>query len=162
MTLKISYSMPRIRLAEPSEVTAIRRLVERAYAKYVPRIGRRPSPMDDDYEALIAAGEVFVVAEGAIVGVIVLRSTGEYLLVDNVAVEPLCQGKGIGRSLLAYAEQVAAQRQLRELRLYTNRAMTENIVFYQRLGWEETGRRTEDGFARVHFRKSVPGIHPSR
>ena len=145
-----------IRSARLAEASAIGRLVERAYAKYVPRIGRRPAPMDDDYEALIAAGEAFVAIDTVVVGVIVLRLTDEFLFVDNVAVEPQRQGEGIGKGLLAFAEQVARQHRLSELRLYTNRAMTENIALYRRLGWEETRQSTDEGFARVYFRKVLP------
>jgi ribosomal protein S18 acetylase RimI-like enzyme len=112
--------------------------------------------MDDDYEALIAAGEAFVAIDTVVVGVIVLRLTDEFLFVDNVAVEPQRQGEGIGKGLLAFAEQVARQHRLSELRLYTNRAMTENIALYRRLGWEETRQSTDEGFARVYFRKVLP------
>jgi hypothetical protein len=33
--------------------------------------------------------------------------------------------------------------------------MTENLSLYAALGYEETGRATEDGFDRVYFRKSL-------
>jgi GNAT superfamily N-acetyltransferase len=110
--------------------------------------------MDDDYEALVAAREVFVLDDLA--GVVVLRAAADHLLVDNVAVEPSRQGEGLGRELLAFAEEQAAAAGLGELRLYTNAAMTENISLYGRLGWEEYERRAERGFARVFFRKAVP------
>ena len=42
-----------------------------------------------------------------------------------------------------------------ELRLYTNQLMTENLALYPALGYTETGRRAEDGFARVYFSKRI-------
>ena len=41
--------MAEIRLARSEEADAIRALVRAAYAIYVLRIGREPSPMNDDY-----------------------------------------------------------------------------------------------------------------
>jgi ribosomal protein S18 acetylase RimI-like enzyme len=62
----------------------------------------------------------------------------------------------VGRALLEHADSTAAQLGRDEVRLYTNSAMTENIELYLRLGWHETGRRTEGGFERVFFAKPTP------
>jgi ribosomal protein S18 acetylase RimI-like enzyme len=40
-------------------------------------------------------------------GVLVLAETGEGFLLDNVAVSPQTQGRGIGKKLLEFAEQRA-------------------------------------------------------
>ena len=39
--------------------------------------------------------------------------------------------------------------------LYTNAKMRENLALYARLGWREVDRRTESGFERVYFEKTV-------
>ena len=63
-----------IRRARPDEAPLLRALVERAYAPWVPVVGRRPGPMDDDYDARVAAGEAWVLeGEGAVLGLLVLR-----------------------------------------------------------------------------------------
>jgi GNAT superfamily N-acetyltransferase len=142
-----------VRPARPEEAGAAKALVQSAYAHYVERIGRRPSPMDDDYERLVAAGELWAL-EG-VAGVVVLRDDGRDLLVDNLAVDPKRQGTGLGRRLLAFAEDEARRRGLGELQLYTNAAMTENIDLYTRLGWEEFDRRLEGAYSRVYFRKRL-------
>jgi len=145
-----------IRPARRGEHAPIAACVNAAYAKYVPRIGREPAPMLADYAALIAEGAVFVVADGAAVrGVLVLRPAADHLLVENVAVRPADQGRGLGRRLMGFAEAEARRRGLPELRLYTHELMTGNLAFYPRLGYEETGRRTEDGYRRVFFRKRL-------
>jgi len=146
-----------IRPARPDDAGALRDIVERAYSRYIERIGRRPAPMDDDYVAKIGDGHVEVAVEGGNpVGLIVLVPQADHLLVENVAVDPAFQRGGVGRALLAHAEQRAAQRGLREIRLYTNAAMTENLSLYPRLGYRETGRDTEHGFQRVYFSKVSP------
>ena len=145
-----------IRGGTSSDIEPIRRLVEEAYSLYVPRIGRKPAPMTADYAALVAAGAVMVAElDGDLAGVLVTHPEPAYLLVENVAVAPRHQGRGLGRLLLERAEEQARGLGLTELRLYTNEAMVENLAMYQHLGYVEVGRNVEDGFARVHFRKPV-------
>ena len=45
----------------------------------------------------------------------------------------------------------------RAVELYTNAQMTENLSLYPRLGYAKTGRRMEDGFDRVFYRKELAG-----
>jgi GNAT superfamily N-acetyltransferase len=146
---------PQIRPAERGELEALRRIVARAYAVYVPRIGRRPAPMDEDLAGHVDAGRVLVADAGGACGLIVLVERADHLLVQNVAVDPAWQGRGLGRALLARAEEEARGRGLGELRLYTNAAMHENLRLYARLGFVETGRGSEDGFERVYLRKRL-------
>ena len=146
----------RVRPAEPEEVAAVGDLVRAAYSKYVERIGREPAPMLEDYAALIRAGEVWVLAEGGeVLGVLVMRPAEDHLFVDNVAVAPGHQGRGLGRELMAFAEAKAMRDGLPEVRLYTNEKMHENLAVYARLGFEETGRRLDGGYHRVFMRKRL-------
>ena len=150
-----------IRGAVPGEGGAARAIVQRAYEGYVARMGRRPAPMDDDYAARVWGGQVdLAVLAGEPVGVIVMVRGADHLLIENVAVDPVREGQGIGRALLAHAERVAADGGLGELRLYTNAAMTENLELYPRLGYVESGRRREHGFDRVFFVKPTPRSAP--
>lgn len=144
----------RIRAADAADLTALREIVQRAYEGYVERIRRRPAPMDDDYSEKINLRHVDVAAErGEVVGLIVLVPSDDHLFIENVAVDPAWQGRGIGRALMAHAELTAHRLGLPELRLYTNAAMTENLNFYTRLGYQEVARRTDHGFQRVFFSK---------
>ena len=145
-----------LRPADIGDREAIERLVEAAYSAYVERIGRRPAPMDADYAALIDDGLVTVAdRDGAVVGVIVLVPMGDHLLVENVAVDRAVQRAGLGWRLMAHAEDEARARGLPGLRLYTNEHMVENIAWYPRLGYRQTERRAESGFARVFFEKRL-------
>jgi ribosomal protein S18 acetylase RimI-like enzyme len=145
-----------IRPAHLEDVESICSLVERAYSPWVPVIGRRPGPMDWDYAALVAGGDVYVWASPDVVGLLVLRPTdGGALMVENVAVDPAAQGQGLGPTLLAFAEEQERERGIGELLLYTHERMTANIELYERLGWTEYDRLAEQGFARVFMRKHV-------
>ena len=149
--------MTEIRPGLPEDAAAVTACVRAAYAGYVERIGREPAPMGADYAALIAAGAVWVADDaGRVVGVLVLQTHGQALLVENVAVLPERQGHGLGRELLGFAEDRGRTAGLTEVTLYTNEQMTENLRFYPALGYVETGRGVQDGFARVFFRKPLP------
>ena len=146
----------RIRAAQPQDAPAVSELVQRAYGGYVELIGVRPAPMDEDYTAAIARATVLVaVHDATLAGVVVLRTEADHVLIENVAVDPAHQHAGIGRALLARAEDVAREHGLSELRLYTTAAMHRNLALYPRLGYEETGRRRQSRFDRVFFAKRL-------
>ena len=147
---------PRIRAATSADLSAVQQIVEDAYRHYIPRIGKPPGPMLDDYAARISEGVVWVIEEGSgVAGTIVLKPQPEYLLLDNIAISPARQGSGLGRRLLAFAEVEARHRGYREIRLYTHRTMTENQRHYAAIGYEETGRGTAHGYERVFMRKRL-------
>jgi ribosomal protein S18 acetylase RimI-like enzyme len=148
--------MTAIRQALPDDAAAVTACVRAAYAVYVERIGREPAPMTADHAALIAAGAVWVANEaGAVSGVLVLHAQPPAMFVENVAVLPQRQGRGLGRELLGFAEDRARLAGLTEMTLYTNAQMTENLRLYPALGYVETGRAVQDGFARVFYRKPL-------
>jgi N-acetylglutamate synthase-like GNAT family acetyltransferase len=144
-----------IRVARPGDARAVAELVQQAYDHYVPRIGARPRPMDEDYPALIAAGQVWVAVDSGVVGVIVLDHQGDHLQIDNVAVMPERQGSGVGTALLDFAEDRARALGVPELRLFTHALMTENQAYYTRRGYVQTARTLDDGFDRVFFAKRL-------
>ncbi len=145
-----------IRRATPADVATIVELVQRAYRHYVARIGVRPRPMDADYAELVAVHRVWVAVDATvIVGTIVLIAEQDHLEVGNVAVDPQYQGNGVGRALLAFAEDEARRGGVREVRLFTHASMTENRAYYPRLGYVQTDRRVDDGLDRVFFAKTL-------
>lgn len=147
---------PRPRPARSDEADALSQLVADAYTHYIARMGKPPGPMLDDYARRIADGQAWVLeADHVIAGLIVLEDNGDTLLLDNVAVSPVAQGKGYGRILIAFAEEEALRRGHGALRLYTNVHMTENVTLYERLGFRQTERITEKGFERLYMAKSL-------
>jgi GNAT superfamily N-acetyltransferase len=146
-----------IRRAQPADRAVVEEIVRDAYGMYVDRIGKPPGPMLDNYAALIARGAVSVLEDddGTIAAIIVLLPRPRHLLLDNIAVRPARQGSGLGRRLIAFAEDEAHRLGYAELRLYTHRKMTENIALYARLGFVETGRGHEAGYDRVFMTKQL-------
>ncbi|MFD1542429.1 GNAT family N-acetyltransferase [Nonomuraea guangzhouensis] len=143
-----------MRIAKETDRDAVEELVQAAYQPWVAVIGARPKPMEADYAALIAEGRVHVTGDD-LDGLIVLIPEDGVLYIDNVAVRPGLHGKGIGRSLLAYAEQEARRLGLPALRLYTNVKMARNIALYESLGYVVIGRKERDGRFIVEMRKQL-------
>jgi GNAT superfamily N-acetyltransferase len=144
---------PTIRQATAADLDRIRAIARAAYAKYVPRIGREPMPLLADYAAHIARGETIVIGTAERVsGFMIAWPDADAYLVDNVAIDPVAQGQGLGRRLFDDAVAKARGLGLSALRLYTNAAMTENLAMYRHFGFVETHRAMENGFDRVYMR----------
>lgn len=146
-----------IRPAYVQEADAVRDIVHAAYAHYIPRLGKPPGPMLDDYGQRIAQQQVWVLQDAAkLVGVLVLEATADGFLLDNIAVLPDSHGKGHGRALLEFAETEALRRGYPAIDLYTHALMTENIALYTRIGYVETHRLSEKGYDRIYMSKRLP------
>ena len=123
---------------------------------YIDRIGKPPAPMLLDYPKLIAERSVWVAERAAeIEGVLVQFETPDGFYVDTVASSPRARGTGVGRALLQFAEREATRRGYVSVYLCTNSKMTENQVFYPSIGYAEYDRRSEAGYDRVFYRKSL-------
>lgn len=145
-----------IRQAQAADHGAVVACARAAYAKYLVRMDREPAPLHADYEALIAQGVAYVLATREEVrGILVMMPVHNSLFVENIAVDPRFQGQGLGQRLMDFVEQQARKEQLQEIRLHTNEVMSENLRFYHKLGFEEEGRRVEDGYHRVFLRKGL-------
>lgn len=145
-----------IRPARPSDQRRIEAIVEAAYGPYLARMSRKPAPMVDDYAARIAAGQTHVLEQdGAVVGILVLEPGDGFLLLDNIAVDPACHRRGLGRRLMDFAEEEARRQGYGVVELYTNEVMVENIARYRHLGYVETKRERVAGYDRVYLRKTL-------
>src|SRR5947207_15807635 len=112
-----------IRRSHPEDRAAVEAIVHAAYAIYIERIGKPPGPMLDDYARLIADGLVSVLEDEdrTIAAIIVLVPQPNHLLLDNIAVQPEHQGRGLGRRLIAFAEDEGRRLGFAELRLLHTR-----------------------------------------
>jgi ribosomal protein S18 acetylase RimI-like enzyme len=144
-----------VRRATAADVPALGQVASEAYSTYLPRMhGRRPGPLDADYAAAVAGSETWVaVVDGVVVGFLVLMAEDDAMLLENVAVVPALQGRGVGARLLALAEQRATEAGRFRIRLYTHVSMVENQALYERRGYVETHRGGDEGLVRVFYEK---------
>jgi GNAT superfamily N-acetyltransferase len=151
-------SPPNLRRATAADVEAIRALVAAAYRGYIPLLGRTPTPMLSDVAAAVREHDVRVLDAGdRLVGVIELIARVDHLWVHNVAIAPDAQGRGLGRRLLAFAEDEARRLGLPAIALLTNERYLANIAMYERYGYRETHREPYRGTDLIHFRKTLAG-----
>ena len=147
---------PGLRRATADDLPAISAGIGAAYARYLTRMGKPPAPMFRDYGPSVQAGTTWVTGS-PITAVLTLCPREDHVYVENIAVDPGSQGRGLGRALMEFAEQEAARRKLNRMALVTHEAMTENQAIYARLGYIETGRRSEDGYRRIYMEKPLTG-----
>jgi ribosomal protein S18 acetylase RimI-like enzyme len=146
----------RVRAAREADVPAIARLVADAFAPFVARTGIVPAPLGTDWPTVVSAlGVVVALRDDRVTGVLVRWPHPDHVLVETLAVDPAAQGAGVGTALLDTAERLAIETGVNAVRLYTNAAMTENLVWYPRRGFVETGRGPHGGFDRVRFEKRL-------
>lgn len=144
------------RSATPDDAAAIRALVRAAYAKWVPLIGREPRPMNADYQLAVQEHQFDLAFEGAeLVGLIETALRDDHLWIENIAVAPAAQGRGLGRQLLERAEARAREAGRRETRLLTNGVMAANIALYERVGYVTTQTEPFMGGSTVYMAKQL-------
>lgn len=148
--------MTGIRKATRFDIQEIETCAVAAYTLYVERIGREPAPMVANFAASIGKGHLYVAQEDCqIVGFVVFYPKQDHVHLENIAVTPRFQNRGIGTKLIGFVEQQAQRDGYTRIELYTNARMTENLELYPRLGFEQFDRRVEDGFDRIYFRKTL-------
>jgi ribosomal protein S18 acetylase RimI-like enzyme len=118
-----------IRPAVLADAPRIRDLTRAAYAKWVALIGREPLPMQADYERAVAEHTIdLLIVDGALAGLVETMLQPDHLWIENVAVAPEQQGRGVGRLLLDHAERRALRSGRTEVRLLTNQAFAGTTV----------------------------------
>jgi ribosomal protein S18 acetylase RimI-like enzyme len=144
-----------IEKAETTDAQGMKQCAITAYNHYILRTKLPPMPMLYDYNLIIKDHQAFVIKQNEIIiGILVLMHFEKGMLLDNVAILPEYQGKGLGKKLIEFAESEAAQQGYSEIYLYTNERMTENINIYSHLGFIETERRLINDRPAVYMRKS--------
>jgi len=105
-------------------------------------LGTIPKPAIEDYGPRVERGEVWIleIEEGPI-GIAVLEANPGHLLIYSIAVKTYAQGKGYGRALLDFADKLAIELGLYEIRLFTNERMERNLTLYKRHGFVQAGKR---------------------
>ena len=97
------------------------------------------SRLKDDSEVFVA------VSDGKVIGFIVFNMNSCDDNIDNVVVAKKEQGKGVGRALVEYIEDLAKSRGMNAIKTDT----TENAMgvpwkaygFWKKMGYEDTGKR---------------------
>lgn len=144
------------RRATLEDVAQVSALVNAAFEKYIPLIGRKPLPMVADHTDLILNHEAWVLEEQSeIIAVLELVLKDDSLYIDTVALRPSHQARGIGKQLLNFAEIRARALGKNTMTLFTNERYTVLLEMYARHGYVQTHRVPVQGTDAVHMRKTL-------
>ena len=115
----------------------------------------RGNILKDGFEVFLAEDD------GRIVGYMMFKIEGDSGYIDDIVVYKVEQGKGIGRTLVSYAEAIAKSSGCHFMKTDT----TENISgvpwrsynFWLKMDYEDTGERipTKYDFKEIHFIKKL-------
>lgn len=130
----------RIRAAEPSDLGFVRELGQRAFSEFSPNAAR-------EAVAMASRGQGFIAEEGSqkVGFVVVDPPRGGSSHVSALAVDAPYRGRGVGRRLLAWAEQAGLSDGAHELALVTADGNLAALELFLRFG-----------FRRVRY---VPGYY---
>ena len=145
-----------IRAATVADLASIVRCADLAFAPFAGHSDKRDVKLEDRLELQILEGSIRLICdEEKILGYISLWPTANQMFIDTLAVLPKHHRRGLGSQLLAFADRETSRLGLDTINLFTKETMADNLVFYQRRGYGETGRCDDDGFCRVFFSKSI-------
>lgn len=148
---------PALRRAVADDAAAVRTLTREAYAKWVHLIGREPLPMRADYDEAVRRHRIdMAFLGGGLAALIEMIDKGDHLVIENVAVAPAFQGRGLGRHLLTHAEQVARELGYTEVRLYTNKMFEANVRLYLAFGYRIDREENSSLGVTVYMSKPLP------
>lgn len=147
-----------LRMAGIDDIQSIRKIADKAYHPYVAMLGKKPAPMVANFKKHVREDWVIVAERESLLGYAILLLRGSSALLDNIAVDTGAQRQGVGKALIDHIEQHLIRLGHDHYELYTNAAMTENISWYERLGFVETRRIEENGFKRVYMQKRLSSL----
>jgi ribosomal protein S18 acetylase RimI-like enzyme len=147
-----------IRMATPRDLAAIVACADLAFLAETAPDTQASAGNDDELAQQIRHHNVHVITEGSdptVVGYISLVPVADHLFIDSIAVLPEKHDRGLGTSLLRYAELEAARLGLDSVKLYTKQTSPDDFAFYRYRGYTEIDRCDDDGFPRVFYCKDV-------
>lgn len=145
---------PTFRAATAEDVDAIVELVHSAYRGDSSRAGwtteadlldGQRTSRDDVLPLIAATDSVVVLAEmdDTLLACCHMQRRGSRCYFGLFAVDPAQQGGGVGKQVMAYAEELARTRWgCTVMEMTVIRQRTDLIAFYERRGYTDTGRRS--------------------
>ena len=119
-----------LRRAGAADLNTLLALQRAAYARNRTLLGVEPIPLQADYAAIMRDMEVWLATDGdRLAGALILEPRADDLLIWSIASDPATQGAGLGRTLLAGAEERAHQLGRSVVRLYTGTPLIHLVAW---------------------------------
>lgn len=128
--------MSHVRRATTADLDRLIALQRSAYARNRPLLGVEPLPLLADYAEIFGSMEIWLAEkDDQIAGALILQQHRDHLLIWSIATDPAQVGNGLGRELLARADDRARELGLDTLRLYTGSKLSHLVAWYGRNGY---------------------------
>jgi N-acetylglutamate synthase-like GNAT family acetyltransferase len=99
--------------------------------------------------------------DNRVVAIVEVIANSLFLLIENLAVSPAEQGKGIGAVLLNHILELVRSMGPSQMRLYTHSTFIANIAFFQARGFDGFLKEPlAAGGEAVHMNRAVDGTSP--
>lgn len=132
------------------DLAEILALVHRAFGEYRGILKPESGALAENVESLakrLEKNRLFLAEEaGNLCGAVFATRKGDAVYLDRLAVDPAARGGGIARRLIEVVEAHTKESGAERVTLGVRLALTQNISFFQRLGFVETGRQAHEGF----------------
>lgn len=143
-----------IREATDADVPALVAVLRTAFAEQAtlaPPSGALGETEESVRGLLRAARVALAVADSTIAGCQFFEPKGDYLYLFRLAVLPAYREHGIGRALIAYAEEQARAMGLPRTQFSVRLALPRQRAYYERMGYRFVAYGTHAGFAEPTF-----------
>jgi ribosomal protein S18 acetylase RimI-like enzyme len=148
-----------IRLATTDDYEATVACIDAAFTPWIEIIGMKPMALTADYHDFIERKVLYVVdgnQSSELAGLLIIYPVDDALYVDTIGVNPSYQKHGLGRRLLAFAQQKTHEAGLNKITLVTNAKQVSNQNYYRKNGFIETHREMlEPGRVGVWMAKTL-------
>ncbi|MEQ8332316.1 GNAT family N-acetyltransferase [Nisaea sp.] len=125
-------------------------LIHRAFAQYRGKLEPESGALSESVDSLrrrLEQNRLFLAEDdGRICGAVFATEKGDAVYLDRLAVDPAVRGRGIARRLIEAVEAHARATGAARITLGVRLALQQNIDYFQRWGFVETGRKAHEGF----------------
>jgi len=154
-----NYAEVTIRRANLAEVDIIKDIIFEAYEPVRKQLSRMPAALQEGLGKIsrhIQMGDQYVALVGEqVIGTMRVRLAGSVGVISRVAVRGNFRGRRIGSILVEYAENLMSHMGASVIEIEVYGAVEQQLSFYERLGYVETGRLTRLGEEIVVLQKEL-------
>lgn len=137
------------------DIPQILAVIQAAFAEYSGRLDPPSSAerktVEIVREELRGATAVVAQHDQTIIGSVFYRPHGDAMYLDRLAVLPAWRGQGVGWRLMKIVEGKTAELGLDQVTLSVRIALTENRLFYDKLGYKFVAYGTHEGYKEATY-----------
>ncbi|XEC97317.1 GNAT family N-acetyltransferase [Paenibacillus tarimensis] len=135
-----------IREASNDEIDLVRTIMYESFIEYkdrlIPPSGALSETTDRIREKILGRGGAILIFYGSeAIGSAQYYAEYGYLYIGRIAVLPAWRGRGIGKSVVLYLEDLARSKGIDQIRLEVRLSLPENVGYYSKLNYKPIEER---------------------